>query len=42
MRLSLARSSGRSRGYVGFITATFSIFGGKKSHQLLIMNKNLL
>ena len=42
MRLSLTRSGGSSRRPVGVLPANFSIFGRKKSHQFLIMSKNLL
>ena len=42
MRFSLARSGGRSRRHVGVIPATFTIFGGNKSHQFLILSENLL
>ena len=41
-RLSLARSGGRTRGAVDVLTSTFLIFIRKKSHQLLVMIKNLL
>ena len=42
MILSLARSVGRSRGYVDIVSDAFHTFIGKESHQLLVVSKNLL
>ena len=42
MRLSSTMSGGSSLVYVGVIPVTFSVFGGKKLHQFLILSDNLL
>ena len=42
MRLSSTMSGGSSLGSVGVIPVTFSVFGGKKLHQFLILSDNLL
>ena len=38
--LSLMRSGGRSRRHLDVLPADFPLFGGKKSHQFLILSEN--
>ena len=40
--MSLTRSDGRSMGYVGVLPDAFSLVGGNKAHQFLILSKNLM